>query len=105
MDSRRLPRKRYRVNNGELAIENLHKSDHGIYECVVSNEVATLVARTNLQVEQTTPHAPTNVSVSDYDTFAVTVQWLPGYSGCASCVQTYKIRYDKKNFKAIFILD
>ena len=39
VDGRRLPRKRHRIYNGELTLENLRKSDHGVYECVVSNEV------------------------------------------------------------------
>ena len=43
-------------------------------------------------IERTTPHAPTNLTVSHSETFAVTIEWLPGYSGCAVCQQTYKIR-------------
>ena len=39
VDGRHLPRKRHRIYNGELTLENLRKSDHGIYECVVANEV------------------------------------------------------------------
>ena len=76
-----------------MTISDLHKSDHGVYECVVSNDVATIVARTALLIERTTPHAPTNVTVTSSETFAVTIEWLPGYSGCSSCVQTYKIRF------------
>ena len=80
----------------------------------VTNEVATLTAQTRLIIEKTTPHAPSNVTVtrsifdnrqknsveSDFqvwffvrkETFAVTIEWLPGYSGCSHCEQTYKIR-------------
>ena len=58
----------------------------------VHNEVATLTARTMLVVEKTTPHAPSNVTVTRKETFAVTIEWLPGYSGCSHCDQTYKIR-------------
>ena len=80
----------------------------------VTNEVATLTAQTRLIIEKTTPHAPSNVTVtrSIFDrrqniqssqifksgifirkeTFAVTIEWLPGYSGCSHCEQTYKIR-------------
>ena len=76
-------------------MSDLRKSDHGVYECVVSNEVATIVARTALLIERTTPHAPTNVTVSSSETFAVTVEWMPGYSGCSSCQQSYRIRYKK----------
>ena len=48
--------------------------------------------RSELFIERTTPHAPTNVTVLDSETFAVSIEWLPGYSGCAVCQQTYKIR-------------
>ena len=76
-----------------MTLSDLRKSDHGVYECVVSNEVATIVARTALLIERTTPHAPTNVTVTSSETFAVTISWHPGFSGCSSCQQTYKIRF------------
>jgi hypothetical protein len=34
------------------------------------------------------------VTVTNSETFAVTIEWLPGYSGCTDCQQTYKIRCD-----------
>ena len=37
------------INNGELTIDNLRQSDHGVYECVVHNDVATIVARSALR--------------------------------------------------------
>ena len=99
VDGRRLPDKRIRFVGGEMTMSDLRKSDHGVYECVVSNEVATIVARTALLIERTTPHAPTNVTVSSSETFAVTVEWMPGYSGCSSCQQSYRIRYKKNRQK------
>ena len=93
VDGRPLPEKRISFLGGEMTLSDLRKSDHGVYECVVSNEVATIVARTALLIERTTPHAPTNVTVTSSETFAVTIEWQPGYSGCAACQQTYKIRY------------
>ena len=92
VDSKSLPRKRHKIYNGELTLENLHKIDHGTYECVVTNRVATVVHQTELVIERTTPHAPTNVTVTNAGTFGVTIEWLPGYSGCAHCKQEYKIR-------------
>ena len=96
VDGRRLPRNRHHTYNGELTLESLRKSDHGVYECVVSNAVAAIVARTELFIERTTPHAPTNLTVTNSETFAVTIEWMPGYSGCAACRQTYKIRYVRR---------
>lgn len=92
VDGKSLPYKRHRRYNGELTVHNLHKSDHGVYECVVSNDVATIVARSEIFIERTTPHAPTNLTVANSETFAVAIEWMPGYSGCAACQQTYKIR-------------
>lgn len=92
VNGKHFPRKRTVEFDGELKLDNLRKSDHGIYECVVSNEVATITARTMLLIEKTTPHAPTNVTVSGSSVFGVTIAWLPGYSGCAACKQTYTIR-------------
>ena len=45
VDGRSLPKKRFKLFNGELTLENLRKTDHGVYECVVKNDVATIVAR------------------------------------------------------------
>ena len=66
----------------------------------VHNEVATLTASTSLVIEKTTPHAPSNVTVTRKETFAVTIEWLPGYSGCSHCEQTYKIRWESEIFLA-----
>jgi len=59
---------------------------------VVENSVATIVARTALLIEMTTPHAPRNIKVTNSETFTVSIEWMPGYSGCTDCLQTYKIR-------------
>ena len=45
-----LPKRRTQFLGGEMTISDLHKSDHGVYECVVSNDVATIVARTQLLI-------------------------------------------------------
>ena len=49
IDGQPLPRQRATEHNGELTLDNLRQSDHGVYECVVSNDVATIVARTALR--------------------------------------------------------
>ena len=92
VEGHHLPKKRHKLYKGTLTIEGLQKKDHGIYECVVSNEVATLTARTELYIEKTSPHAPRNVTVTSKETFAVTIEWLPGYSGCTGCTQKYTIK-------------
>uniref|UniRef100_T1JAP3 Protein turtle n=1 Tax=Strigamia maritima TaxID=126957 RepID=T1JAP3_STRMM len=79
-DGAKFPHERYSIRGGNLTIKSLRKEDHGYYECVVQNDVATLVVGTLLLVESTTPHAPTNVSVNT-STFEATVSWLPAYDG------------------------
>ncbi|XP_077524695.1 protein turtle-like isoform X4 [Amblyomma americanum] len=89
-DGKKLPKGRHSVSKGKLIIHSLQKEDHGRYECVLQNDVATLVTSTLLLVESTTPHAPTNVSVNT-SAFAATVSWLPGYDG--GHPQTYVLWY------------
>ncbi|XP_072045420.1 protein turtle homolog B-like isoform X2 [Amphiura filiformis] len=73
-----------------LTIRSLVKSDHGIYECRATNEIATIVTSTQLIVESTSPHAPYNVTVVTHIT-SVHISWQPAYNGGFS--QTYTIKY------------
>ncbi|OQV23797.1 Protein turtle [Hypsibius exemplaris] len=75
-----IPSDRTRQQDGFLIITNLRKTDHGSYDCVLENEVATLVASTTLLIESTTPHAPTNVTV-DVGPFFARIKWQPAYNG------------------------
>ncbi|XP_071040186.1 protein turtle [Parasteatoda tepidariorum] len=90
VDGSKLPRERALIRGGNLTIRGLKKEDHGRYECVLENEIATLVTSTLLLVERTTPHAPTNVTVNT-STVAATLTWLPAYDGGHE--QTYVIWY------------
>ncbi|RWS31959.1 protein turtle-like protein [Leptotrombidium deliense] len=86
----KLPKDRAFIRGGNLTLKAIKKDDHGNYECVLENEIATLVTRTLLLVDSTTPHAPTNVSVNT-SAFAATVTWQPAYDG--GYEQTYTIWY------------
>ncbi|XP_076374609.1 protein turtle isoform X3 [Megalopta genalis] len=77
---------------GNLTIESLRRSDFGFYQCIASNEVATISASTQLIVEGTQPHAPYNVSGTATE-FSVTLTWLAGYSGGPDYKQDYTIWY------------
>ncbi|XP_015437593.1 PREDICTED: protein turtle [Dufourea novaeangliae] len=87
-----LQRNRMKPAGGNLTIESLRRSDFGFYQCVASNEVATISASTQLIVEGTQPHAPYNVSGTATE-FSVTLTWLPGYSGGPDYKQDYTIWY------------
>ncbi|CAB0030800.1 unnamed protein product [Trichogramma brassicae] len=89
-DGEALPRTRAKLVGGNLTIEGLRRQDFGAYQCVVANEVATLVKSTQLIVEGTQPHAPHNVTATA-DEFSVTLSWLPGYSGGPDYKQDYTI--------------
>lgn len=89
-DGRPLPRDRAQVVEGTLFLKDLNQMDYGEYECVASNEVATLVTGTKIIVEGTRPHAPYNITATAA-MFYVTLQWLPGYSGGPDFRQSYVV--------------
>nr|XP_034187588.1 protein turtle-like isoform X11 [Osmia lignaria] len=91
-DGASIQRNRAKMVGGNLTIESLRRSDFGFYQCVASNEVATISASTQLIVEGTQPHAPYNVSGTATE-FSVTLTWLPGYSGGPDYKQDYTIWY------------
>lgn len=86
----------------------LRKEDYGTYECVLSNEIATLVCTFMILVDSTTPHAPLNLQVNT-SVQAATVTWHPSYDG--GYEQTYKsfnlnlILFSQTNLNFYFSLD
>ncbi|KAJ8034743.1 Protein turtle-like B [Holothuria leucospilota] len=89
-----LPAGRSIITSQGLTIFNLTKEDNGIYECSVSNEVATAVASAYVYVQLTTPHIPANVTVLT-STSSAYVAWDPGYNGGRE--QTFTVRYRPSN--------
>ncbi|XP_017954310.1 LOW QUALITY PROTEIN: protein turtle [Drosophila navojoa] len=85
-------RNRVKISGGNITIENLRREDFGYYQCVVSNEVATLMAVTQLVIEGTQPHAPYNITGKATES-SITLQWMPGYSGGSEYKQDYTIWY------------
>ncbi|KAJ8936943.1 hypothetical protein NQ314_012124 [Rhamnusium bicolor] len=91
-DGSPLPKNRVKIVGGNITIESLRRSDFGFYQCVATNEVATIITATQLVVEGTQPHAPYNLTGTATE-FAVTLSWLPGYSGGPDYKQDYTIWY------------
>ena len=87
-----LPKNRATISGGNITIDNLRKSDFGFYQCIATNEVASIVANTQVIVEGTQPHAPYNITGSATE-FSITIRWLPGYSGGPEYKQEYTIWY------------
>ncbi|KAK3588825.1 hypothetical protein CHS0354_028474 [Potamilus streckersoni] len=79
--------------HGNLTINSLQKDDYGIYECEAANEVRKIITSTELIIQNTTPYAPYNVSVST-QLFSATVRWIPAYS---STPQHYLIWFRSVN--------
>ncbi|KAK2156896.1 hypothetical protein LSH36_202g01008, partial [Paralvinella palmiformis] len=82
------------LNDGNLTIVNLGKEDHGVYECVASNVVTSVITTALLIIELTTPHAPYNLSVSTTQ-YTAKVSWLPAYDG--GYPQHYVLWYKRKS--------
>lgn len=89
-DGSTIHRDRVKIVGGNLTIEGVRRTDFGFYQCVASNEVATITAYTELKLEGTQPHAPTNLTGTPKE-FSVTLNWLPGYSGEPDYKQDYTI--------------
>lgn len=87
-----LQKNRVKTDGGNITIENLKRGDFGYYQCVASNEVATIVSATQLVIEGTQPHAPFNISGTATE-FSVSISWMPGYSGGPDYKQDYIIWY------------
>ncbi|XP_009889124.1 PREDICTED: protein turtle homolog B [Charadrius vociferus] len=80
---------------GTLQIRSLGKDDHGEWECIATNVVASITASTHLTVVGTSPHAPTSVHVVVAMTSA-NVSWEPGYDG--GYEQTFSVWMKRAQF-------
>lgn len=87
-----LHKNRVKTSGGNITIEALLRSDFGFYQCIVSNEVATITASTQLIIEGTQPHAPYNLTGTATEN-SVTISWSPGYSGGPDFKQDYTVWY------------
>ncbi|XP_034047884.1 protein turtle homolog A [Thalassophryne amazonica] len=74
--------------NGSLLLQPLVKDHYGVWECSVTNRVASVTASTRVFVFGTSPHAATSVSVSPGVTQA-NVSWEPGFDGGSA--QTFSV--------------
>ncbi|CAM9129529.1 unnamed protein product [Bubo scandiacus] len=66
--------------NSSLVFRPLVKEQHGVWECVATNQVASISTATSVHVLGTSPHAVTNVSVLPL-LLAANVSWEPGFDG------------------------
>ncbi|XP_075224945.1 borderless isoform X2 [Lycorma delicatula] len=78
-DGSPLPKGRSFVTGGNLTIANIEENDTGHYQCVASNEAATITSETEIMIENSSPRAPYNLTANSTMT-SITLKWIPGYS-------------------------
>lgn len=76
-DGTPLPFARTTIDGINFAIENINETDRGIYQCVASNEAATITVDTELLIENVAPRPPYNLTANSTDT-SITLHWEPG---------------------------
>lgn len=76
-DGTPLPFSRTTIDGTNFSIENINETDRGIYQCVASNEAATITADSELLIENVAPRPPYNLTANSTDT-SITLHWEPG---------------------------
>ncbi|WKY15647.1 hypothetical protein Q1695_000828 [Nippostrongylus brasiliensis] len=80
-----------RISSATLSFSTVSHGDHGVYECVVSNAVATITSTMRLLVERTRPQAATIDRVECVGEEAMSIHWTPGFNG--SYAQSFVVYY------------
>lgn len=78
-DGTPLPAGRASVVGGNLTLSNIEENDRGKYQCVASNEAATITSETELMIENSVPRAPYNLT-AETTANSVTVRWVSGFN-------------------------
>lgn len=76
-DGTPLPFSRVTLEGPNITIERVNETDRGIYQCVATNEAATITADTEIMIENVAPRPPYNLSANSTD-IAITLRWEPG---------------------------
>lgn len=77
-DGEPLPHDRAAIKEGSLIIANLIETDRGLYECIATNEAATISTETELMIENLSPRPPYNLTANSTES-SITIKWQPGY--------------------------
>lgn len=76
-DGTQLPFGRVSFDGIKFIIENINETDRGMYECTATNNAATILADTELKIENFPSRPPYNLTANSSDT-AITIRWEPG---------------------------
>ncbi|CAJ0610483.1 unnamed protein product [Cylicocyclus nassatus] len=80
-----------RISSAVLSFASVSFSDHGTYECVVSNAVSSISSTMKLIVDRTRPQSAVIENVECMGDEAMTVSWTPGFNG--SYAQSFILHY------------
>uniref|UniRef100_A0A0A9WQQ3 Protein turtle n=1 Tax=Lygus hesperus TaxID=30085 RepID=A0A0A9WQQ3_LYGHE len=76
-DGSPMPSDRTVMNGGNLTISDIKETDQGMYQCVASNEAATISADTELFIETNLPRGPHNLT-GEATSNSVSLAWRSG---------------------------
>ncbi|KAK6766724.1 hypothetical protein RB195_026169 [Necator americanus] len=80
-----------RISSSVLSFPSVSHSDHGVYECIISNAVSSISSAMNLIVDRTRPQSAIIDSVECIGDEAMMVNWTPGFNG--SYLQSFVVHY------------
>lgn len=98
-DGTPLPFSRTTIDGINFSIENINETDRGIYQCVASNEAATITVDSELLIENVAPRPPYNLTANSTDT-TITLHWEPG----SLILNDYVIQNSKMVFGLFIII-
>lgn len=76
-DGLALPFSRVLLEGINFSIESINETDRGIYECMATNEAATITVDSELLIENVAPRPPYNLTANSTDT-SISLRWEAG---------------------------
>lgn len=101
-DGSPLPPNRSYLTGGNLTIASIEESDRGLYQCVASNEAATITADVEVLIENSPARAPYNLSATSAMT-SISLRWIPGHSKPQQEYSVWYRRLDAPEWKTLKI--
>uniref|UniRef100_A0A0K0G4P3 Down syndrome cell adhesion molecule-like protein Dscam2 n=1 Tax=Strongyloides venezuelensis TaxID=75913 RepID=A0A0K0G4P3_STRVS len=86
-----------KIYSPKIVIERVGHEDHGIYECVLSNQNLAVRKKTEVFVKNVKPQPCSSVKTDCqfHPKVITTIHWIPGFNGGKS--QTFKIYWRSEN--------
>jgi hypothetical protein len=84
-------RKMGKISGPVLHVRNASHSDHGLYQCILSNAIVSSVRNFTLTVRNTAPQCPEEAKISCLGEDGLRLDFIPGYNGGHE--QMYRLFY------------